>query len=91
VTVSAGISQRTGNRGGSARQLVSATTVGRRPANQRSPRLTAVIFRRATSRQPISAATSIGTMSMGDHRDPCTASRTAMTVQQTPMTAVRQK
>jgi hypothetical protein len=28
---------------------------------------------------------------MGDHRDPCTASRTAMTVQQTPMTAVRQK
>jgi len=87
---SAGISQRTGNRGGSARQPVSATTVCRRPANQRSARLTSAIFRRATSKQQMSAATSTGTMSMGDHRDPCTASSTATTVQQTPMTAVRQ-
>ena len=91
TTASAGVSQRAGNRGGSARQLVSATTVCRRPANQRSARLTAVILRRAASRQPVSAAISIGTTSMGSQPGPCRASSIAMTVQQTPIMAVRRK
>ena len=38
----------------------------------------------------MSAATSIGWMSTGRNRDPSTASSITTTVQQTPMTAVRQ-
>ena len=48
ITIRAGISQRTGKRGGSVRQLVSVATICRCPAYQSSAVLTAVIFCRAS-------------------------------------------
>ena len=70
MTARAGISQRTGKRGGSVRQLVSVTTVCRRPANQSSASLAAAIFRRATQKQPRFAATSSSRMILDSHHDP---------------------
>ena len=67
MTASAGTSQRTGKRGGSVRQLVSATTVCRSPANQPSAFLTAAILRRATQKQPKPAASSGSRMILVSH------------------------
>jgi hypothetical protein len=91
ITVTAGISQRTGKRGGSVRHLVSVTTVWRCPANQSSALLTAVIFFRAIQKQPRSAATTSTRMSLVGHHDRWPCASTAATVQPTPMAAVRQK
>jgi hypothetical protein len=70
MTARAGISQRTGKRGGSVRQLVSVTIVCRSPANQLSAFLTAAILRRATQKQPKSAASSASRMILDSHHDP---------------------
>ena len=90
MTARAGISQRTGKRGGSVRQLVSVAIVCRRPANHPSACLTAAILRRATQKQPKSAASSSSRMIRGSHHDPWPCSASAATVQQAPMAAVRQ-
>ncbi len=90
VTARAGSSQRTGKRGGSVRQLVSATTICRRPANQPSLFLAAVIFFRAIQKQLRSPATSSSRMILASHHDPYPWSITAVMVQQTPTAAVRQ-
>ena len=71
------------------RQLVSATTVCRRPANQRSAFLTATISLRASKKQPSSAATSTSSTIFGSHHDPWPASATAAAVQQVTITPAR--
>ena len=90
MTARAGTSQRSGKRGGSVRQLVSVTTVCRRPANHSSLFLTAAIFRCAIRKQQKPAAISGTRMILVSHHDPWPAIATATAVQQRPMAAVRQ-
>src|ERR1700677_3755429 len=78
-TATAGISQATGNRIGSVRQLVSAATICLSPENQSSALLTAAILSRATRKQPRPAASSTGstTAAGNDDADPASTSAAA--------------
>jgi 23S rRNA A1618 N6-methylase RlmF len=87
ITAMAGMSQRTGNRRGWVRQLVSATTVCRSLANQFSSVLAAMIFRRASRKQTTFAATSSSRISLGSHDDPAPARMNARAVQQAAIAA----
>src|SRR3984885_2537561 len=86
----AGISQTTGNRSGSVRQLVSAATVCRRPVNQPSAFLTALIRARATQKQPRAAARCTGSTIAVSLADPEVASTRAAPAQHAATAAVRQ-
>jgi hypothetical protein len=90
ITLMAGKSQRTGNGCGWVRQLVSATTVCRTPANQPSAVLAAMIFLRASQMQPASAAISSSRIILGSHRDPAPQKMIAAAAQQTATAADRQ-
>ncbi len=87
ITLTAGMSQWTGNGCGWVRQLVSATTVCRSPANQPSAVLTAMIFLRASQTQLASAATSSSRIILGSHHDPDPQKMIAVAAQQTATAA----